>query len=194
MSRVPSILQGLPDDLLTSYVVEQRALKVSASSDKWAAAQQDKLFTITGSYSVTAGAWLYMNLTLNTDSEIKAIRTNGDHDIVVHKAYATGTQDGTFYAVNHNIESSIDGVSKGTLYYSGANTGLVITQGMKELNPFIIAGSSSTLSIGVKNNTAATKSMLISVDLVETGGRPPVQLLTYNTELLTYNGEELYFV
>lgn len=181
--RVPSTLQGLPDDLLTSDITYSRALKTSADNPLLAAALNDRAFSIAASYSIPAGQLMALNINFASVVVIRKITTNSGFPVSVVSAHATGMADGLFPAHNINLCSIDETPVSSQVFYNASQVGDTIAAGISTLEPMSVACEDSSPCILVKNTGAVTTDVYINVLFEELSERNPSFGITPTTFL-----------
>lgn len=181
---------GIPPSLLTTNDESMR-IKTSSQDSGVEAAQEGRLYSITGQFSVLEGESLALNLSLSADSIIKSASTNIGLPIQLYDSYATGDPDGIFLAVNMSQLSIDESPSQGQLYEHAIEQGNLLASGVSNIDLVFITGYEKSSSILVRN-TGLQQNIFINVILEEIGERAPVFGLTpstflqSNTEMSTY--------
>jgi len=183
MSRVPSIIQGLPDDLLTNDVTYIRRQKVSAEPSSISASYNEKLFSISASYSIQAGNSVALNISPSSSIVITKAATNDGLPISIYSSHATGSADGIFQPSNMNICSVDETPTTSQLFYAVTPQGNKLDTGYGIIQSSVVACESNTPSVVVKNTSGSTQVIDIYVQFEEIGPRSPAFGLTASTEL-----------
>lgn len=192
MSRVPTVLQGLPDDLLSSFNVGERRLKTSAQDSGYTDALNNQRFIVSASVSIPAGNHASLNISNSLDYGLISASVNGEYELFVTDEHSTGVRDGEFLAVNKNLSSPVDGFGRGVIYTPPVTSGRFIAAGVKHIDVNAVCDESSTPCVTVKNHTAETQAIIIIAELFEYGDKPDAELIFFGAEQVLFNGEEVY--
>jgi len=183
MSRIPSIIQGLPDDLMTNDVTYLRRQKVSSESSSVAAAYNEKLYTIPAKYNIAAGNSIALNISPASEMVITKVVTNSEFSISIYSEHATGSADGIFAPVNMNLCSIDESPTTSQVYYAATAQGSRLDYGHGTLNTSIIACENTKPCVVITNDTLEADLIEIQVQFEEIGPRNPLFGLTASTEL-----------
>lgn len=183
MSRVPSIIQGLPDDLLTNDNTYYRRQKVSSESSSVSAAYNEKLYSIPASYTIQPSNSIALNISPASKMVITKITTNSEFSIGVYSEHATGSADGIFSPLNMNLCSIDESPTSSQVYYAATAQGSRLDYGHGSLDTSIIACENTTPGIVITNDTLEADLIEIQVQFEEIGPRNPDFGLTASTEL-----------
>ncbi len=174
----------LPNDVYTNDLEGQRRYKVSSEPSIGAAVFNGFGYTISGTFSVAAGAQLAMNISPASDIIIHKIVTNTNFPIEVYDEQSTGVADGIFIAANMNLLSVDSSPTQAQLYSDAVPQGNAIAAGIAILEPFIVAGFNQKPSVVVKNTGSLTAITRITVTFEEIGPRMSSFGLTASTSLM----------
>lgn len=172
-----------PHDVYTNNVEDQRRYKVSSEPSIGAAVFNGFAYTISGTFSVDAGDYLALNLSPASDIIVHKVVTNAGFPIEVYDALATGVADGIFTSANMNLLSVDSSPTQGQLFSDAVPVGKLISAGVGVLEPYVVAGFNKKPAILVKNTSAVTTVMRLTVTFEEIGPRASSFGLTASTEL-----------
>lgn len=173
----------MPDDLLTSDVTYIRRQKVSSEPSSISASYNEKLYSISASYSIQAGNSAALNISPASDIVITKAATNEGLPISIYSGHATGTADGIFTPSNMNMCSIDETPTTSQLFYAATAQGNKLDTGYSVIQSSVIACDSNEPSIVVKNTSEVTQVIDIYVLFEEIGPRSPDFGLTASTEL-----------
>lgn len=142
------------------------------------------LYTISGSYSITTGTKIALNISPASDIIIRSVTTNGDYTILCYNQHATGTPDGVFLAYDANMKSTDVSPTQGQVQYAATPVGNIIAAGFRVIDTPIISGYELEPSFVISNDTGTTQVIRITVTFAETSDRESLFGLTPSTQLI----------
>ena len=174
---------GIPSYLMSNDDLKLRRLKVSSEDSLVEFVLLDQAHSFTGSYLITAGQDMALNMSFASDVVIRKVSTNEGLSLLINDDHATGTADGIFAARNLNTLSDDLSPSTSQVYYDAAAAGNTLSFGNTSLEPFVITGEGKNTSIIVNNSTGVDRVITISALFKEIGSRNPAFGLYPHTQL-----------
>lgn len=180
--RVPSILQGLPDDLLTSFVVEQRRLKTEQGDTAYDEGRKFRAF-----YDFT-GVTMPVVLKFVIDKPINLmLSTQEVHDGALrYRVFTGGVEGGTFSttipSLRINNKAGVPIIDSGVTLTTGGTLD-VTGQAVNDIVYVRTAGASGQTST-VADTTLSDRGFppataYVVVDQIPGGNKSPEGVLKY---------------
>lgn len=182
----------MSDMLILNDVVDSRRFKVSSQPSSYFEALSNQRFVIPITASVAVGESVAINVSNSLSYGLMSVSVSGDYEISVLNKHSTGNKVNEAVSINKNLTSSVDGFGKGVAYSSPVTTGDRIATGIKKVDIDAVCNSESQPSVLVRNTTNEIQIITIIIELFEFGDRPESQLVTFNSEPVLFNGEQVY--
>lgn len=174
---------GFPSDMLTSFKIGQRRLKVSSRDEIAEVVEDGFAYSFTGSYAADDGEIISINFTPAADTFIRRVTANPGFKIEIYDLHATGDADGILES--HNLNQCSDDVSpaSGQIFYSSTPQGNRLEVGYSEVDPYILACQQSETGVSITNNSGQAATVDFVIIFEEVGPRAALFGLTPSTEL-----------
>lgn len=181
--RTTHVINGLPSDLLSSFLDGVRKLKVSSTDSVLEAAINECAFTMAGIKDIPAGESIGLNISLAADSIIYSFVVSGGLPFALYSEHATGNADGIVLSEDLNFKSIDVSPTQAQIYEDAVPAGGLVysSEGSGSINA--VAGFGDFPSIMIDNDTGGSVSARFTIVYEELGARNPVFGLTPSTQL-----------